>query len=319
MTASGKNQPFFVVGSDRSGSTMLRLMLNEHSRLCIPPETWFLTDLMNALPIQRMLTRHEVEQALRIIRPHWRWKEWKIPDADLDACVQSLPSPTLAELIDAVFRLKSAPKPRWGDKTPGYVTELKRLHELFPGAKFVHIVRDGRDVCLSLRQTGWRGDTTWSIARYWNEYVGAGLQQGRALPAHLYLEVSYGDLVLKTEEALRMICGFLGEEFEPGMLRFYERARQETPGRAQPFHTKTLRPPRKSDLDRWKREMNQLQVLIFEAGAAEAMITAGQSLQFPIKARLVRPLFTLIDRAAVATLPVRRKIGLHLPKARRCF
>lgn len=312
-------QPFFIVGSDRSGSTMLRLMLNEHSRLCIPPETWFLTELMDVLPLDGSLDVEQLDRALNIISAHWRWKEWNIPDADLKACIRSLQSPTLADVIDSVFRLKSGPKPRWGDKTPGYVTELGRLHRLFPGAKFVHIVRDGRDVCLSLRQTGWRGDTTWSIARYWSEHVGAGFRQGRLLPQGLYLEVSYGDLVLKTEETLRVICRFLGEEFEPEMLRFYESAEQQTLERARKFLTKTLRSPRESDVDRWKQEMGWLQLLIFEAGAAETMIIAGQSLRFPFNSRLVKPLFMLLGQAAVATLPVRKKIGLHLPNLRTRF
>lgn len=308
-------EPFFVVGSDRSGSTMLRLMLNEHSRLSIPPETWFLTDLMDVLPLDGPLDEGQRARAVSIIKSHWRWKEWGIADERLDACVRPLRSPTLAALIDSVFRLKSA-KPRWGDKTPGYVTELSRLHRLFPAAKFVHIVRDGRDVCLSLRQTGWRGDTTWSIARYWSEHVGIGFEQGRALPSHLYLEMSYGDLVRNTEQTLRRVCDFLGEDFEPGMLRFYENAEQETPARARKMHTKTLRPPRESDVDRWKRELGHVQVLIFEAAAANTMITAGQSLRFPVRARLAKPVLTLLDRVAIATLPLRNRIGLHFPKVR---
>jgi hypothetical protein len=319
MSASGKDQPFFIVGSDRSGSTMLRLMLNEHSRLCVPPETWFLADLMNVLPLSGPLARKQLDHALRIIGAHWRWKEWGVADSDLNACARSLKSPTLADLIDGVFRLKAAGKPRWGDKTPGYLTEMGRLHRVFPGAKFVHIVRDGRDVCLSLRRTGWEGDTTWSIAQYWSKHVGTGFRQGRLLPQGHYLEVAYSDLVLKTEETLRRVCAFLGEGFEPDMLNFYKRAEQETPERERSYHSKTRRSPRQSDVDRWRREMSAFHVLIFEAGAAETMKSAGQSLKFPLRSWLFRPLCMAIGQAAVATLPVRKKFGLHLHHVRRLF
>lgn len=312
------DQPFFVVGSDRSGSTMLRLMLNEHSRLCIPPETWFITDLMDRFPPEGRMGEEQVEEGLDVVRRHWRWKEWMVSFAELDS-LRLLREPTLAKLVNAVFRLKCASKPRWGDKTPGYLTEISRLHRVFPEAKFLHIVRDGRDVCVSLRRTGWRGDTTWSIARYWGEHVGAGFRQGRSLPPSLYMEVRYDDLVLKTEETLRAICSFLGETFEPAMLRFYERAEQETPERARKVHTKTLRAPRESDLGRWKRELGRLQVLIFEAGAGETMARAGQALRFPLEARLARPLFNLLAQAAVVTLPLRNRVGLHLPRLRARF
>lgn len=319
MSEPANDQPFFIVGSDRSGSTMLRLMLNEHSRLCVPPETWFLTDLMNALPLTGPLTTEQVTQARKIIAAHWRWKEWNIADSRLKTRLHSLKSPTLGDLIDCVFRLKAGDKPRWGDKTPGYLTEIDRLHKVFPSAKFVHIVRDGRDVCLSLRRTGWEGDTTWSIAQYWNRHVGTGLQQGRLLPPGHYLEVSYSDLVLNTEEILREICRFLGEEFEPEMLFFYKRAEHQMPRREQGHHAKTRRPPRESDVDRWKRELSRLHVLIFEAGAADAMKSAGQSLRYPIQSRLFKPLCMAIGQAAVATLPFRKRLGLHLHGMRRLF
>lgn len=319
MIMHERDDPVFVVGSSRSGTTMFRLMLNCHSRLHLPPETWFLTDLMDQLPTDERLTPEQLDTALALITAHWRWREWGVPDQALRDAVVALERPTLAGVVDAMFRLPGGGKVRWGDKTPGYLVEIARLHRLFPRAQFVHVVRDGRDVCVSLRKAGWHGDVSWSIARYWNAHLLAGRQQGRALGDELYLEVAYRDLVLETEGTLRRVCAFLGEGFEPAMLAFYESADAHLPeaARIKEFHGKTHRPPRASDLDRWRSELHPLHVLIFEAGAGEAMHAFGQSLRYPLAAALARPVFAVLGWAATASLPVRRRLGLHLPRLRR--
>lgn len=315
------NDPVFVVGSSRSGTTMLRLMLNRHSRIHIPNETWFLADLMNQFPAQTVLARGQAEAAVVLITEHWRWREWGIADERLREAVAAIERPTLADVVDAMFRLDSGGKARWGDKTPGYLVEIGRLHRLFPSAKFVHIVRDGRDVCVSLRKTGWHGDSTWPIARYWNEHLLAGRRQGRALGNGLYLEVAYRDLVLETERTLRQVCGFLGEEFEPGMLAFHESVDANLPPAARLKESlgKTHRPPRASDLDRWRTELRPLQVLIFEAGAGDAMRAFGQPLRYPGAAAVVHPVCAALGWAAAVSLPVRDRLGLHLGRFRRLF
>ncbi len=314
-----RREPFFVLGSDRSGTTMFRLMLNMHSQLHVPPETWFLSDLMDMLPPQTTLDRAALKRALDVVTAHRRWKEWELSDADLRAAVAALEQPTLPTLIDTIFRLSSGTTPRWGDKTPGYVREISRLHGVFPNAKFIHVIRDARDVCVSLRQTGWRGDVTWAIATYWDEFVGAGCRQGRALPTELYLEIHYRDLVSDTETTLRRACEFLGEPFEPEMLEFHEQAESNVPEGAQKFHTKTRRPPRASDLDRWRRELTPFQTMTVEAGAYPTMRMVGQKLRYPIVARMLRPPFKLVGWIAEVSLPVRRRLGLHFPRLRGRF
>jgi hypothetical protein len=313
------HDPVFVVGSSRSGTTMFRLMLNRHSRLHIPPETWFLTDLMNRFPPGDVLTRQQIETAVAAITAHWRWREWGIADQELRDVAGALDRPTLADLVDAMFRLAAGGKARWGDKTPGYLVEIERLHRLFPRAQFVHVVRDGRDVCVSLRKTGWHGDVTWSIARYWSHQLLEGRRQGRALGNDRYLEIGYRELVLDTDRTLRQVCAFLDEPFEPAMLAFHETADAHLPdtARMKDLHAKTHRAPRPSDLDRWQAELHPLHVLIFEAGAGAAMRAFGQPLRYPRAAGMVQPAFALLGWAAAASLPVRSRLGIHLPRWRR--
>jgi len=224
--------PFFIVGSDRSGTTMLRLMLNVHSQVHVPRESWFLIELMDKLPLSGALTLQQVMQAGEIITQHRRWPDWNITDSALIAALEKLRAPTLAQLIDAVFRLSAQQdnKPLWADKTPEYVIRIADLHRVFPKAKFIHVIRDGRDVCLSLLKTGWRGQTIRQISAYWSDYVLRGHAASTPLGPDLYREVRYEDLVLDTEGELRSLCGFLNLSFEPQMLEFWKTSAQQVAG-----------------------------------------------------------------------------------------
>jgi hypothetical protein len=314
--AQKSSNPFFIVGADRSGTTMLRLMLNAHSSFSIPLESWFLIDLMDSLPLQSYLSKEQVQQATRIVKNHWRWKEWGIEDDFLQSTLNTLERPTLQKLIDEIFRL-AVPDKRWGDKTPGYVTEISRIFQVFPEAKFIHIIRDGRDVCASLKRTGWRGDSTWAIADYWRKYVKEGQEQGADLPPGQYIEISYENLVKFTEKNLQQICAFLGEPFERNMLKFYEKSEQHLPSRARVNNAKTYRAPRLDDIQRWRSKLTRMQVIVFEAAAWRTMRDAGQTTHFKWLSRFLNPVFEIIWLTANLTLPLRKKLKIHFPKLRK--
>jgi hypothetical protein len=201
-------------------------------------------------------------------------------------------------------------KPRWGCQTPRYVREIGRLHRLFPGAKFIHLIRDARDVYMSLHAKGWWGGDLVSLARYWSEHVSSGFEQGADLPPGLYVNVRYEDLVRDTEGVLRQVCGFLGEDFLPGMLAFYHHARERIPERVRTNHPKTERPPRASDVERWRAKLPPTTVLAFETLAGPTMRRAGQELHFRWLAVLLWPVMRVALWGAEWTLPLRRAAGL---------
>ena len=150
MSTDGKASPLFLLGSQRSGTTMLRLMLNNHSSLAIPHESAFITLWFEKLGAYGDLSNRE--NALRLldaVSEHPLVKRGKLV-ADRDA-ILSKPIRTYRDFIDAIFRTyaESLGKPRWGDKTPFYTPDIDILRRIFPEAKFVHLVRDGRDVILS--------------------------------------------------------------------------------------------------------------------------------------------------------------------------
>lgn len=259
--------PFFIVGSGRTGSTLLRMMLAAHSRIAIPPETWFLLPLVGRFPVDRPLNAEELNQAIDLMTSHYRWPDMEMPAEELQRRARRLVQPRLVDLVGVVYgqHLQGSGKVRWGDKTPPYIQILPQLATVFPGAKFIYLVRDGRDVAKSfqgLRMYGpWLHDNTveWRDACYWERKWMKSGYADRILP------VRYEDLVTDPEASLRRICGFLGEEFEPRMLSWQEEVGRLVPAREQHVHQNLKRDSRREDVARWKKEMNAREAFVAEA------------------------------------------------------
>lgn len=314
--------PFFVVGSDRSGTTLLRLMLNAHPRLHVPRESGFLIELTAVLPIARPLDGAETARAVEIIVSHPRWGDLELDADALRAAVAALPTPTLRDVAASVFRLSAARarKPRWGDKTPGYVAIIPTLATVFPEARFIHLIRDARDVCLSLRNRAWRGGLP-NQARFWARQVGAGIAAGRRLPADRYLELAYEDLVLDPPATLTRACTFLDEAFDERMLAYHETAGREVASWESALHDRTRRPPRPADAQRWRRELTGWETFVIEALAGPVMDAVGQPRRYAGAGRLAAGAFrrltglyrrvaALMDRLRIPTPPVTRWLGI---------
>jgi hypothetical protein len=314
-----RKPPFFIVGAERSGTTMLRLMLNAHPEVAIPPETWFLIDLMNRLPLTDVLTETQQRLAWQLVIAHKRWPDLDIPNNVLHDRIIGLRQPRLADVIDAIYAelLLRTKKRRWGDKTPEYVIEIDRLHRVFPAAQFVHIIRDARDVSLSLMKKRWRGTFTVNAARYWGNYVSRGCESGRRLADELYLEVHYEDIVCDPPTWLQRICAFLRLEYTDAMMRFHETATEKIPVRERPFHSDTSRTPRVEDVERWRTEATPLQIMSVEGVAGSIMDRLGQTRHYRGLTRVAPTAIGVAEAMLWGVLRVRRKLlRLNTPQTR---
>ena len=291
MRTDRSNAPFFVLGAARSGTTLLRLMLNRHPRLAIPPESHFLIPLLRELPVDRLLSPAEIRRTAEIIIRHPRFATWHVPANVLVESFGRKERSYLRELIDWCFRLEisRSGKPRWGDKTPRYYECWEQVVSLFPEAKLIHLIRDGRDVSASLRRVGWHGRTEFERAQYWSSRVSMAHQALRRLGPETCMIVRYEDLVLNSEPVLKDICMFLEEEFAPTMLRFFEDAEEHVPDFDGPVHPKINRPPAKGDVQRWRRESTWLRVLLFESIAGRALDQARYRRMFGGPCRAAMP------------------------------
>ena len=203
---------------------MLRLILCGHSRLHIPPETWFIADLVARFPLDAALTPAQAEAAADAMVGHYRWPDLEIPAEEFRAQARALAAPRLVDLIDLPFRehLRRAGKPRFGDKTPPYIAIVPDLLALYPGARFVNLVRDGRDVAISFVDAHFHG-RPYHADFEWTQALRLAERWRASLPAGRLLDVRYEDLVRAPEPTVRRICDFLGEAFEPAMFSYRDR------------------------------------------------------------------------------------------------
>jgi hypothetical protein len=241
----------FVVGCSRSGTTLLRAMLDAHPALAVPPESHFAL-----APSVRALRR-----ALR--REPW-FALWEIDAPDLHGL-------DCADAVRALFAAYAAArgKPRYADKTPYYVSHLPRLAARFPEARFVHVVRDGRDVALSLLEVPWGPDTIEGAALYWRRRVLEGRAAG--LPPDRYRELRYEALVADPEGELRPLAAWLRLEYSGAMLAYPDRPLTVP----YPEHHRRLALAPTPDLRDWRTQMSPADVARFERVAGDALDALG--------------------------------------------
>src|SRR5215218_6823835 len=212
----------FVVGVRRSGTTLLRLMLDAHPEIAIPPETHFVPDLIEATGQQGISSQHLAEMVVT----HPRWGDFHLDAGELRDRFLALEQPTPGAVLRAfyTFYAEREGKPRWGEKTPGYVRYMQTIERVLPEARFIHLIRDGRDVAISILRQDMGLDQIVKAAKNWKNLIAKGRDQAQSL--NHYLEVRYEDLVLETEPTLRRVCEFCELPWDPAVLEYHERAEE---------------------------------------------------------------------------------------------
>jgi len=295
--------PFFIVGSGRSGSTLLRLMLCSHSRLSIPPETWYLLPLVEYFSIDRVLDAAEVDSAVAMITQHYRWSDMKLDAQELRRRLSQVPPPRLRDIVEVIYRwhMEAEGKARWGDKTPIYIEILPQLARMFPGSQFIHLVRDGRDVAKSHQAAGWAGPWLHDNTREWTRALECHRRWASSEFRERILQVRYEELVLDTEATLRKICQFIGEKFEPQMLSWEGTVDQLVPERERHIHTKLKRRIDPDSVARWKHEMSARELFVAEAFMGTHLTRVGYELRY--RGPLWAPAFALTRLYCCTVLP----------------
>ncbi len=267
----------FIVGSGRSGTTLLRAILDSHSRLAIPEESHFIELMGERRKRYERPSGFAVNVFIRDVVNHPRFQLWHLSEVDVRHAAKAADPASLPDAIRLVFAVyaRAQGKELYGDKTPNYVHCIPLVAELFGEARFVHAIRDGRDVALSYLDLSWGPDDIPTAALNWKRCVERGRAAGQKLGRDKYREIRYEDLLDEPENAVRLLCEFIGIDFEEGMLRYHERATALL-GRvtAPENHQRLLLPPTKGLRD-WRHEMSSDQVAAFEAVAGDCLSEFG--------------------------------------------
>jgi len=231
-----KEPPIFVGGAGRSGTGLLRAIINAHPRIAIGSE----------LKVTPLITK--LWQQLSGFKPHLE-EHFFLQQEDINAAIGDLVHSLLQNYQERTG------KPRVGEKTPNNVYVFTRLHRIFPNSPLLHIIRDGRDVVRSLLEQNWtngKGEPhavcsdPVSAAKYWRQSVQIGCKA--SVPENLngqYLEVRYEDLVTSPEETTREIFAHLDEPWVPDVLKFHARETEHY-----------QRPIFKSSIGKWREGLS---------------------------------------------------------------
>ncbi|MEW5987747.1 MAG: sulfotransferase [Chloroflexota bacterium] len=270
--------PIFIVGVHRSGTTLLRYMLNSSPRIYIPPESDFIPRFFGRYP-DHPLTEKQVDSLLATIFTRYRFVgEWRGERPEAAAFLAAMADRSPAAFLDTLYSQYTEQNGavRWGDKTPIYASYVDLLARLFPQAQFVHIIRDGRDVALSMLEK-W-GQKEWHIdlyftARNWVRRIRQARASGARLGAARYYELRYEALTQDPAGQLKPLCQFLGEPYLPEM------AEPDRLGRARiepgAFHAAVRQPPNTARVGRWQREMTPADLWLFQRVAGQLLMELG--------------------------------------------
>lgn len=268
--------PFFVVGSARSGTTLLRVILNAHPEAAVPPESRFVTELWTGADDV------QVSEFLDRLAAHRQFQGWSLSVDEVRPELSGREWVPYRDAIRATYTayMKAQGKSRWGDKTPRYVLKIPFLSELFPDARFVHLVRDGRNVALSYAGMPFGPKTAPKVADLWSKRVLAGVRDGRPLGDARYMELRYEDLVSDPEAHVRKLCDFLGLPFVEAMMDYSEKGKEITFAKASTYNPHVFEPPT-AGVRSWETEMPDPLVKLFEAVAGQVLEMFGYPRRHP--------------------------------------
>jgi hypothetical protein len=280
------NPYVFFVGCPRSGTTLLRRMGDAHAELAVIGELHWLPrwwERRVGLTPEGMVTPELLDKLLAEPRFH----KLNLDDEAVAGLVDDGQPKHYTRFVTELFDLHGGVRGKRlvGEKTPGYVRFLPTLHSLWPQARVVHLIRDGRDVALSLfdrtrtsrrawRLPTWEEDPATTAALYWEWNVRLGREAGARFGPDRYYEVRYEALVADPELECRKLCEFLALAFDPIMLRFHEGRRRAEPGLSPKKAWQPITPGLRS----WREQMTPVDLLRFEAIAGDLLSELGYEL-----------------------------------------
>jgi len=279
----------FVVGVGRSGTTLLRMMLDSHPSLAMPPETGFVPGVVRACRRRRP----SPAELLALLREQRTWGDFDLDEAELERRFAAAGRLDASSALRAFYGLyaEGEGKPRWGDKTPAYVKRMPLIERALPEARFIHVIRDGRDVALSRAKRALREPAPpQRVAEKWRRRILDAREQAKRL-AH-YAEIRYEDLVTDTEPTLRRAVELVELEWDPAMLRYHERAprrlaeisrdlpskgqKAERPGAERAAaHALAAEPPKPERVAAWRERMPEADRAAFEQVAGDLLAELG--------------------------------------------
>ena len=280
--------PIFMIGIQRSGSNLLRLMLNELPEIAAPHPPHILQRMMPLVPRYGDLDRKKafsllVDDVCRLVESNpVPWEGVVLNRKNVAARCRKR---SLVAVSGAVYDVMAD---AWGAKTwccksLANIHYLPEIENYFTDAKYIYLYRDGRDVATSFSKAVVGEKHFYHIAKEWNEAQQLALTFRNKIPAKRFFNLSYEDLTSETGKAVRALCEFLGVGYKPSMLEFYKSGEAKRAASASNLWENVTHPVMKQNSRKFLKETREEDVRIFESVAGSSMDSLGYERLFAKK------------------------------------
>ena len=284
--------PIIIIGNPRSGTTLLRLMLTCHRNIVIPPECGFAVwwyKKYNDWDTNSINSR--LNDYLDDLFQSKKIELWNLNRVELEKYILSKQINNYSELVSSIYEYFAENQKkgfhRWGDKNNFHLNYIDTIYSLFPGAQFIHIIRDGRDVACSYKDMSkLNAESKYApklpvdintIAKEWVDNIQLIRTSFASLGWNNIKEIRYEDITTDPEGILKGVCSFLNEEYDPSMLAFHshnERMKLE-PIEFLAWKNKTLMEVTTSQISRYKAELTSNEIEMFNEIAGDLLAIYG--------------------------------------------
>ncbi|PKF61719.1 hypothetical protein CW745_10390 [Psychromonas sp. psych-6C06] len=271
---------FYILGNPRSGTTLLRLMMSAHSGLIVPPEAGFAVFLLenwdNKIPYSHCRYISSLKRTTKIVN-------WGIDYQELDGQLLKANVSSLIEAMQETYRYYAVKHKEAncliGDKNNFYIHHISSICKLSPKAKFIHIIRDGRDVACSYQEVMSKGITSkyapnlpTDIKAIATEWADNNQKLIDELSGKNVYQIKLEDLIARPKDVLVRICTFLGVNYDKNMLDYYEKKYSDMlePEEYNQWKLKN-RKPLINDSYKYKKILTKEDVKLFEKLAGKQL------------------------------------------------
>ncbi|MFD0931996.1 sulfotransferase family protein [Psychroflexus salinarum] len=281
----------FITGCPRSGTTMLANILGNGESCVATPESHFFNDFIYKY-LPENSSKSEKKDLVIFFNDHYRFKQWEIDANNIENLPKIITNKSYNIVIENTIKLfaerhsKSQEKELIRiDHTPSNIKSFNIINKLFPGSKFVFIVRDPRAVYASIKDLDWGPNSSLKLSQLWIEYTAAFFAVQRLYPNRVCL-IKYEDIIKTPSTQVKKLCDFIEIEYRNSLLE--EGSGFKVPDYTFSQHALVGKALDKSRINKWKNELQKQDIKIIESQCDAILNALGYENLFDSKYKITK-------------------------------